>query len=371
MKKVFKGTGILIKIVVSVVYICCVLAAYVPPSSLAILGTFSLLFPYVLAVMVLLSLVSFLKNRRQGLVLLLVTAAGIKSLVNSFAFNLPATWKAEKNTATLRILTWNIRSFQIPEHDENAIEKINWRTTMEHIKEWDPDVICMQEVALYESKGRPDKHVRVLDSLGYKYRCNSNDSIRTSPNFKAIHGVSIFSKLPLADSAVTAIYNGDHRENLLSADVLFNGKKLRVHTAHLLSFSLYDNDDYSEREELYEKTIQRRRSIYHKIKSKEIVHEQQVRTIKATMAQSPYPVVFCGDINTTPASYTYNLLRSGLQDAYLKAGAGIGKTFYSLAPTLRIDVCFVDKAFSITQCAVKRVYDSDHFPVITDIQWKQ
>ncbi len=72
-----------------------------------------------------------------------------------------------------------------------------------------------------------------------------------------------------------------------------------------------------------------------------------------------------------PTSYTYRILRGERQDAFLKKGNGIGNTFYKVAPTLRIDVCFADKALDVLQCEVAKQKLSDHYAVVTDVCWKQ
>ena len=59
------------------------------------------------------------------------------------------------------------------------------------------------------------------------------------------------------------------------------------------------------------------------------------------------PVVFCGDLNTVPASYPYYVISRGLQDAFLQFGCGLGTTMDSLPKPLRIDYFFVDKRISI------------------------
>ena len=85
---------------------------------------------------------------------------------------------------------------------------------------------------------------------------------------------------------------------------------------------------------------------------------------------SPYPVVYCGDINTTPCSYNYRILKDNLQDAFLAKGFGLGATFYKILPTLRIDVFLADPVFKINQCTVVQRKLSDHYPIVTDISWK-
>ena len=48
-------------------------------------------------------------------------------------------------------------------------------------------------------------------------------------------------------------------------------------------------------------------------------------------------------------------------------GAGIGRTFSGISPTLRIDNIFVDKRYSVQQFTRIAEKLSDHFPIITDI----
>ena len=60
-----------------------------------------------------------------------------------------------------------------------------------------------------------------------------------------------------------------------------------------------------------------------------------------------------------------------MQDAFLKKGTGIGRTFTGLSPTLRIDYIFADHNFSIKQ--FKRVTKkySDHFMLVADVELKK
>jgi endonuclease/exonuclease/phosphatase family metal-dependent hydrolase len=107
------------------------------------------------------------------------------------------------------------------------------------------------------------------------------------------------------------------------------------------------------------------------MRSTEIAHEQEVGVIRQVLDTSPHPVIYCGDMNTVPTSYPYRLLKNNMQDAFLKKGNGVGSTFYKIAPTLRIDVCFADTAFQIMQCEVAEKKLSDHYAVVTDVCWKE
>ena len=56
-----------------------------------------------------------------------------------------------------------------------------------------------------------------------------------------------------------------------------------------------------------------------------------------------------GDLNDVPNSYTYFKVRGVFKDAFLEKGYGIGRTFRSLSPTLRIDYIFTDPRFKVQQ----------------------
>jgi endonuclease/exonuclease/phosphatase family metal-dependent hydrolase len=57
-----------------------------------------------------------------------------------------------------------------------------------------------------------------------------------------------------------------------------------------------------------------------------------------------------------------------MQDAFLEKGSGIGRTFSSLSPTLRIDYILASKEFSIEQFnRVEKNY-SDHYMLVTDLK---
>jgi endonuclease/exonuclease/phosphatase family metal-dependent hydrolase len=60
-----------------------------------------------------------------------------------------------------------------------------------------------------------------------------------------------------------------------------------------------------------------------------------------------------------------------MQDAFLKKGFGIGRTFTGLSPTLRIDYIFADHHFKIKQFnrIVKNL--SDHYMLVADVQLKK
>lgn len=363
-------SGTIVCILLSIVYVLSSLPAYIPSSTWSRFSLFALLFPYVAGFMFAAIIYFLFRNRRLAIFLILVSFTGYKNISTTFAFHPFSSWSNNKQADALRILTWNVQGFDNLSGKKSQNEP-GWIQVLDHVKEWQPDIACLQEYkTVFGHRKLVDMKDR-FDSAGYKYFYCSKDFISTTySGVKIVHGVAIFSKHPLVDSGTVTILNENgYIEKMAYTDLMLNNRRMRIFTAHLASYQLYSEQTYIDNK-TYQETIEHKRSIIGKIQQRELLHEQQVKTIRKSIDSSPYPVIYCGDLNNTPASYTYHYLRGKMQDAWLKKGLGLGKTYYNLAPSLRIDVCLADRAFSVQQSVVKRVYSSDHFPVLTDISWK-
>ena len=338
---------------------------YIPPSKFSYVAIFSLAFPYLFLLMIIIIAVCFFINRRLAILFLLSLLLGYKNLSSTLAFNFSSAWNIQKKDSTLRLMTWNVEDFV------NLLEGSEVRLKMLHlISQNNPDILCVQEFTNVEG-GKWRVSVRKeLDSLGYKYYFFSNDDVNTAANDVRItmRGAAIFSKLPFIDTCRFNIRK-DINENAICASILFNNKPFRIYTAHLASFRLYMDTDNANKD-IYKITYDRKRAVQYKLRETEQLHEKEVRIIRNSIAKSEYPLIYCGDINTTPCSYNYRFLKNDLQDAFLEKGSGIGTTFYKILPTLRIDVFLADPAFKINQCTIVQRQLSDHYPIVTDISWK-
>ena len=290
---------------------------------------------------------------------------GSVNLLHTVAFNLPQKAGDKQNDSVLRIMTWNVQDFV------NLTKKSDVRAKMLHIiAQKKPDILCLQEFTDIEGSKRKVSVRKELDSLGYAYCFFSNDQVIVKKNDAVtIRGSAIFSKHPFTDSGRINIRNDDKYENLIYAGINVNGKSLRIYTTHLASFELY-GDTTNVNKDVYEITYDRKRAIQYKLREIEQLHQEEAKIIHREMSKTSLPVVYCGDMNAVPSSYTYHLLKNNLQDAFLEKGAGIGATFYKILPMLRIDYCLADKRLKIISCTVIDQKLSDHYPVITDMQWK-
>jgi endonuclease/exonuclease/phosphatase (EEP) superfamily protein YafD len=86
---------------------------------------------------------------------------------------------------------------------------------------------------------------------------------------------------------------------------------------------------------------------------------------------SKHPVIFTGDMNDVPSSYTYATIKDNLSDAWADKGFGLGRTFRFISPTLRIDYIFFSDFFNVMQAKRIITTSSDHYGLVTDLSIKK
>ncbi len=369
--RVTRAIFVILCIVVSILFFIGAIGSFIPPSSFKYITFFTLAFPFLFLLQVVLLFIALAINKKLALLLFVTLLTGYINVKSSFAFN-SAEWQNQKPSDVLRVMTWNVENFV----DLSAPSKPGAKTRLEMlsvIKECNPDVLCFQE---YRNIERGIRRVSVhheLDSLGYKYSYRSKDVYIKRKQTEVIGGVAIYAKQPLKNTGAKKIRTETLNESLCHAEVLLNNKPVRIFTAHLASFELELTDPSAiidERDVISRSSLNKSTSLIRKLINTELIHERQVQNITNELGSTNIPEIYCGDINTTPASYNYRKLKGDMQDAFLQKGFGLGTTYYKLSPTLRIDVCLVDADLKVVQCKVISKKLSDHYPVVTDVAWK-
>ncbi len=141
-----------------------------------------------------------------------------------------------------------------------------------------------------------------------------------------------------------------------------------VYTTHLQSvlFRKKEFRDLEKIKNVEDSLLDASMSIANKLRQAYRFRGEQARLVRAEIKTAPFPLIMCGDFNDVPNSYTYFQIKGDLQDAFLKRGFGIGRTFASLSPTLRIDYMFATDNLKVLQCKKVELPYSDHYPVIAD-----
>ncbi|MEO8116978.1 MAG: endonuclease/exonuclease/phosphatase family protein [Bacteroidota bacterium] len=378
MKKFLKISWLIAIIIFCLLYLTAAFSAFISPEIFSYTSIFALAFPYLFVIGILLCIAGFFINKKSGFFLLIILVFGSYNLVHTFSFNVPKSFSNTKDSTTLRIMTWNVQSFDsyLLKHKNKDGYKSNRSDMLQLIVDYNPDVICFQEYLDYENTKKRRSIRNDLIAAGYPYSYASNEKfIESKRKFAAYGGTAIYSKYPLTDSGRIKLTDSDvgKQEYMIYASLNFDNKPVRIFTAHLASYNLYTDtaDTDHSKHNIYKITYDRKNSIAYKIRETGLIHLQEAKMIRQQMDASPYPLIYCGDMNSTACTYQYRYLKSDLQDAWLQKGSGLGVTFYKLLYTLRIDFCLVNKKMNVLQSVVSKEKLSDHYPVISDVSWSK
>ena len=360
-KRFFIYTNIL----VIVAFLLACLAPYLNPVGWWLISLLGLAFPFLLLVVIIFLIGWLFTVRKYAFISGIVLVLGYKSISIFFAFHIPQKFNYKKEPQVLRVVSWNVARFIEIKKNNNKGSQTRLKM-MELLKEQDADILCLQEFQTSDNPDFYDNIGYVQKELGYPYFTFSFDE----DGDRHYYSSAIFSRYPIIDSGRIRYPRPTLPEVLLHADIKTDRDTLRVYTSHLQSLQLR-RSDYEKINKIKggeDSLFLNSKTIVSKIKRGFTNRSIQANIINQVLGDSPYPVLFCGDLNDVPNSYTYHTVRGNMQDAFLKKGFGAGRTFSALSPTLRIDYIFADKKFSIRQFnRIVKSY-SDHYMIVADVQ---
>jgi endonuclease/exonuclease/phosphatase family metal-dependent hydrolase len=247
----------------------------------------------------------------------------------------------------------------------------------EFIKNQNADILCFQE--FFESR-RPDLFdlniPYIVKHLKYPYYYFSSDHVVWSGTYE--HGVAVFSRYPIIDTLRTRYPVTDSfktSESIVRTTIDVKGRKINVFTTHLQSF-LFTGNDYRglkmiKKADNTDSVVEASKGIIAKFRRSYSFRSQQADIVRTQLDKSPYPEIICGDFNDVPNSYTYFTIKGNRQDAFVKKGFGLGRTFVFISPTLRIDYMLANENFKVLQYKKTRLPYSDHFPLVADFSFTE
>jgi len=356
--------------VYSAMYLLSCLTPYINPSYSWVFSILALGFPFLFGGMLLLILLSFFLLKKYRLLFVVITLLGYKNINTVFAFHPFNKFNNEKQ-GDFRLLSWNASDFVNTQLSTNTVGNPR-HTMLSFIKQTNADVICLEDFSNKKGKGFYNVFEYIKDSLGYTYTYFPLSYTYHLTELEEEYGNAIFSKYPIIDTGKIALPFSEPSEFLSFIDVKIKEKKIRFYTTHLLSLSLHTSSTHPVQINLMNRDSS---LILHKSTLKKLwhfdkVHAQQAIAIKQILNATKTPFIFSADINSVPSTYTYQHLKNGLEDAFLKNGFGLGKTYDSISPTLRIDVVLFSKQLKAIQHQTPVLHLSDHYPNIADFQFK-
>ena len=305
---------------------------------------------------------------RHALVSIIALLLGIQSINVFLAFHTRKAFNYKKESQTIRVASWNVARFIELKRNNNKGSETR-KKMFELIRQQDADVLCLQEFHTSIDSAYYDNIKPIQLELGYPYYYFSFDNDGDNHYYSSI----IFSRYPIIDSGKIRYPRPSLPDVLLHTDLKVNNDTIRVFTTHLQSLQ-FGRKDYNRIDRIAnarDSLLANSRTILSKLRKGFSYRSIQADLAHMIIKDSPYPVIVCADLNDVPNSYTYFKVRGKMQDAFLKKGSGIGRTFSSLSPTLRIDYIFTDSQFKIKQFnRIVKNY-SDHYMLVADVELKK
>lgn len=366
-----KGFFVTSNIIVAILFLLGCYAAWFNPNRFWFLGLLTLASLYLLLVLFIFFIFWLFAKKKFALISFVTIVLAWVPLKQLIKFKLSSDFSLSKNATSLRVMSWNVEHFDILEHKTHPERK---EEMLNLINQYQPDVACFQEMVGAEKDSTAINYLpaikKHLNFSQYYYNYESQNDFDGKHHF----GILTFSKFPIVNKKTIAPNNSkNYNENFQYVDIKKGKDTIRVFNIHLqsLKFSKENLKYLYDATQENEVKIDGSMSIVSKLKVGFVKRKLQSEVIEKEISKSPYPVIVCGDFNDVPNSYAYTTVGKNLQNAFVKKGAGIGRTFSGISPTLRIDNIFVDKQFEIEQykCVQKKL--SDHFPIITDIDFKK
>ncbi|WP_377131189.1 endonuclease/exonuclease/phosphatase family protein [Rufibacter roseus] len=337
-------------------------SSYINPSFFWVASLVALTFPALLFLNLLFILYWLLVKSRAIFISMFAVLISFDNLKTQLQMNLLADELPEQ-AEQMRVLSFNARLFDLYRWSGNprTREKI-----FKMVQEESPDIVCFQEFYTSKKAGRNN-----LDTLIVLQRAKNNHVAYTETLRKTDHwGIATFSVYPIVHKG-NILFNEETNNLCIYTDLLVGQDTVRVYNVHFQS-NRFKREDYEFLENpgavpSSDEKIAASRNIIRRLQVGAIKRARQVEKVAEHIKNSPYPVIICGDFNDPPASFTYNKISKGLEDAFVKTGWGVGNTYNGLYPILRIDYLLHSPEFSSSGYRTIRQNLSDHYPILADI----
>jgi endonuclease/exonuclease/phosphatase family metal-dependent hydrolase len=340
--------------------ICGVLAGNLNPLQHIVIAFIGLSYPFFLLANVLFLLWWLLRKKWIfALLTILIICSGWHTLIATFGFFGNAGKNEKENDQLVRVMTYNVHNFK-PYGDEISVstkEKI-----LDVVKEQNPDIICFQEF-FTKFRGPYD----TIDTLKKLLNTEYFYFASTMKSQSEAIGLAIFSKYPIRSKGVIAFPNADGNESMF-VDLTIASKQIRIYNVHLQSIS-FEKEDYKYLDKVKEMDAEvgSTKRILRMIKSAFKKRSVQVDLMKAHMKTCTTPYILAGDFNDTPASYAVTKMTDSLNNAFIKKGQGLGRTYNGKFPNFQIDYIATTPDIEVTNYHIIEAKLSDHFPVRSDL----
>jgi len=365
-----KGFFVLCNIFIAILFLLGCYASHFDPLHFWFIGFFTLASIYLLLFLLVFMIFWFFAKKKFMLISIIAVLCAWQPLRHLIKFRFGADFRLQKNDSSLRVMSWNVEHFDILEHKAHPERKLEM---IDLVAQYTPDIACFQEVVGNETDSTAINYLpffkQRMQFREYLYSYNKKLDFDNKHHF----GIVIFSRWPILNRQTISYEPNNYNCIFQYVDILKGADTFRVFNIHLQSLKFSEaNREYIDDPSMQnERDLERSKNIISKFHTGFLQRKIQSERIKQAMDASPYPVIVCGDFNDVPNSYAYSTVGKGMKNCFAEKGSGIGRTFYSISPTLRIDNIFTDPRFETTQFVRIKKKLSDHFPIIADLSFNR
>lgn len=294
-------------------------------------------------------------------VTVIVIASGWNTLIATIGLFGNAGEDQKTSDQHIRLMTFNVHNFT--SYGDVITREVSQKM-FNVVQTQNPDIICFQEF-FTRFKGPYD----TVDTLKKLLNANHYYFVPKMKSESEAIGLAIFSKYPIKGKGEIT-FEGSGNGSIY-VDLEVDGKTLRVYNIHLQSIS-FEKEDYTylDKVQKMDAEVGSTKRIFRMLRSAFNKRSAQVDVMKAHMHTCQTPYVIAGDFNDTPASYAVKQMTDSLQNAFIKKGQGIGKTYNGKFPNFQIDYIATSKEFEVINYKIIEAKLSDHFPVRSDLLLK-
>ena len=357
MKKFFRIIIVTLNILTAVALILSCLCCFVNPKTIWWIGFFGLPYFYFFSANIFFVILWIFTHKKKLMVISLISIfIGWPFLgrnIQLSAKNIPA----EELDKSFKVISFNVQGFE----QRNTVQPDGKNLNLfDFLREENADIICLQEYGPNQWKKNDLKEENIRKRL-------DNTPFYHSEVTMGHYSVATFSKYPIIRKEL--IYTDNTTNACICSDLLIENDTVRVYNVHLKSVGFHDDEkhllDNMVKKEYGKSDVRMVKSMIRQMSVSSFKRAKQVEIILSHVAQSPYPVMICGDFNDPPTSYSYQQVRGSRKDAFIEAGSGRSATYHiGRIASLRIDFILYTDVFEAYNYESPQVVLSDHFPVM-------
>lgn len=332
---------------------------YVSPNTTTLFALFALAFPLLFLANTLTMIFWLFKRKKLFLLSTIILLSGSYHLSRFIQIS----WNTSPNDNEFTLMSYNVRLFDLYNWSNNEETR---NDILNFLQSENPDIICFQEYFYTSSNyfNTRDTLLQLIDAKNYIEQFTDSVTEPKTNGKKSYFGSAIYTKYPIINNG-NIIFDNDHSNHAMWADILINDDTIRIFNAHLgsIRFQPADYDIIGGKGNPQRYSSKQPQNIIGRLNLGFRKRVGQSIQVIEEIKKSPYPVILCTDMNDTPLSYTYNQFSDILNDCFIEKGNGIGSTYIGNYPFLRIDYIWHDNHINCSGFNTLGVDYSDHRPV--------